>query len=46
MNGEVNLNNNHYQNLTYKWTASNGGNIVSGDMTLNPLINKGKIYFN
>ncbi len=38
------VNNNQNQFLTYKWTASGGGNIVSGDLTLNPLINKGGKY--
>lgn len=26
-------------NFTYLWTASNGGNIVSGETTLNPVVN-------
>lgn len=31
-------------NFTYNWTASAGGNIVSGGNTLNPIVNKGGTY--
>ena len=30
--------------FTYQWTATNGGNIVSGGQTLNPVINQPGIY--
>ena len=32
------------QNFTYLWTASNGGNIISGDSTLNPLVGSTGTY--
>lgn len=31
-------------NFQYNWTAFNGGNIISGENTLNPMINAGGLY--
>ncbi len=31
-------------NFTYQWTASNGGNIVSGNTTLSPVVNAAGTY--
>ncbi|MBK8566730.1 MAG: gliding motility-associated C-terminal domain-containing protein [Saprospiraceae bacterium] len=30
--------------ITYQWVASNGGNIVSGETTLTPVVNEGGTY--
>ena len=30
--------------VVYQWTAGNGGNIVNGDTTLNPLVNAAGLY--
>ena len=32
-------------NFTYNWTANPGGNIVSGDSTLNPVVNAASTYY-